>query len=156
MKAELIAHDGEELTLQVKVKITGSLFEAEQAILDACNEVGQLATLHAIKRFDTDGSPIQVGGVKFTSKGTTPKFYETPYGAVEIHRHVYQTSKGGKIYCPLEPNARIIQNATPRFAQQISHKYGNLNAPAVCRDLEENHHRKIAHSYVQAVSDCQC
>ena len=62
MKAELIAHDGEELTLQVKVKITGSLFEAEQAILDACNEVGQLATLHAIKRFDTDGSPIQVGG----------------------------------------------------------------------------------------------
>ena len=153
MKAELIAHDGEELTLQVKVKITGSLFEAEQAILDACNEVGQLASLHAIKRFDTDGSPIQVGGVKFTSKGTTPKFYETPYGAVEIHRHVYQTSKGGKIYCPLEPNARIIQNATPRFAQQISHKYGNLNAPAVCRDLEENHHRKIAHSYVQAVSD---
>ena len=153
MKVELIAHDGEELTLQVKVKITGSLFEAEQAILDACNEVGQLATLHAIKRFDTDGSPIQVGGVKFTSKGTTPKFYETPYGAVEIHRHVYQTSKGGKIYCPLEPNARIIQNATPRFAQQISHKYGNLNAPAVCRDLEENHHRKIAHSYVQAVSD---
>jgi hypothetical protein len=81
--------------------------------LDACNEVGQLATLHAIKRFDTDGSPIQVGGVKFTSKGTTPKFYETPYGAVEIHRHVYQTSKGGK---------------------------RNLNAPAVCRDLEENHH----------------
>ena len=153
MKAELIAHDGEELTLQVKVKITGSLFEAEQAILDACNEVGQLATLHAIKRFDTDGSPIQIGGVKFTSKGTTPKFYETPYGAVEIHRHVYQTSKGGKIYCPLEPNARIIQNATPRFAQQISHKYANLNAPAVCRDLEANHHRKIAHSYVQAVSD---
>jgi hypothetical protein len=82
MKAELIAHDGEELTIQIKVKITGSLFEAEHTILDACNEVGQLATLHVMNRFDTDGSPIQVGGVKFTSKGTTPKFYETPYGAV--------------------------------------------------------------------------
>ncbi|SJM95698.1 conserved hypothetical protein [Crenothrix polyspora] len=153
MKAELIAHDGEELTIQIKIKITGSLFEAEHTILDACNEVGQLATLHAMNRFDTDGSPIQIGGVKFTSKGTTPKFYETPYGAVEVSRFVYQTSKGGKIYCPLELNARIIQNATPRFAQQISHKYANLNAPAVCRDLVENHHRKIAHSYVQDVSD---
>ena len=153
MKAELIAHDGEELTIQVKVKITGSLFEAEHAILDACNEVGQLATLHALKRFDTDGSPIQVGGIKFTAKGTTPKYYETPYGAVEVSRFVYQTSQGGKVYCPLEHNARIIQNATPRFAQQISYKYTNLNAPAVCHDLEENHHRKIAHSYVQAVSD---
>jgi len=28
-----------------------------------------------------------------------------------------------------------------------------MNAPAVCRDLEENHHRKIAHSYLQDVSD---
>ena len=62
MKAELIAHDGTELTIQVKVNITGSLFEAERTILDACNEVGQLATLHAIKRCDTDGSPIQVAG----------------------------------------------------------------------------------------------
>jgi len=153
MKAERIAHDGEELTIQVKVKITGSLFEAEHTILDACNEVGQLATLHALKRFDTDGSPIRVGDIRFTAKGTTPKYYETPYGAVEVPRFVYQTSQGGKVYCPLEHNARIIQNATPRFAQQISHKYANLNAPAVCRDLEENHHRKIAHSYVQAVSD---
>jgi hypothetical protein len=153
MKAELIAHDGVELTIQVKVKITGSLFEAERTILDACNEVGQLATLQALKKFDTDGSPIQVAGIKLTSKGLTPKYYETPYGSVEVARFVYQSSQGGQIYCPLEFNARIIQNATPRFAQQISHKYANLNAPAVCRDLEENHHRKIAHSYVQAVSD---
>jgi hypothetical protein len=27
-----------------------------------------------------------------------------------------------------------------------------MNAPAVCRDLEENHHRTIAHSYLQDVS----
>jgi hypothetical protein len=44
MKAELIAHDGEELTIQIKVKITGSLFETEHLILDACNQVGQLAS----------------------------------------------------------------------------------------------------------------
>ena len=28
-----------------------------------------------------------------------------------------------------------------------------MNAPVVCRDLEENHHRKIAHSYLQDVSE---
>ncbi|SMG65185.1 hypothetical protein BMETH_313718532, partial [methanotrophic bacterial endosymbiont of Bathymodiolus sp.] len=27
------------------------------------------------------------------------------------------------------------------------------NAPSVCEDLNENHHRKIAHSYLQDVSD---
>jgi hypothetical protein len=153
MKAEIIAHDGEELTIQVKVKMTGSLLEVEGVILDACNEVGKLSTSQAIKKFDTDGGPIQVAGVKFTSKGATPKLYETPYGTVEVPRHVYQTSKGGKTYCPLEQDARIIRSATPRFAQQISHKYAHLNAPAVCRDLEDNHHRKIAHSYVQDVAD---
>ena len=66
---------------------------------------------------------------------------------------MYQSSKGGKIYCPLETNAQIIRGATPKFAQQISHKYANMNAPAVCQDLNENHHRTIAHSYLQDVSD---
>ncbi|MDP2426821.1 MAG: ISKra4 family transposase, partial [Methylobacter sp.] len=29
-----------------------------------------------------------------------------------------------------------------------------MNAPSVCQDLADNHHRKIAHSYLQDVSDC--
>ena len=68
-------------------------------------------------------------------------------------RYVYQTSKGGRIYCPLEHHARIIRGATPKFAQQLAHKYANMNAPAVCQDLEDNHHRSITHSYLQDVSD---
>jgi len=72
---------------------------------------------------------------------------------VEVPRYVYQTAKAGKTYCPLEQNARIIRSAPPRFAQQLSHKYANRNAPAVCADLEDNPHRKIAHSYLQEVAD---
>jgi len=151
--ARITQIDGDELTIEVKVKITDTLLESEQAILDACNEVGNTATGYAIKKFDTDGSPIQVGSVKFTARDLTPKIYETPYGEVEVSRYVYQSSKGGRIYCPLEHNARIIRNATPRFAQQITHKYATMNAPTVCRDLADNHHRKISHSYVQAVTD---
>ncbi len=32
------------------------------------NEVGKLATSQAIKKFDTDGSPIQIAGVKCKAK----------------------------------------------------------------------------------------
>ena len=49
-----------------------------------------------MKRFDTDGSAILIGGMKWTSKGEEPKYYQTPYGEVEVLRHVYQTSAGGK------------------------------------------------------------
>ena len=151
--AKVVANKGNELTLQVTVKISGSLMEMENAILDGCNEMGSLATAEALQKFDTDGSPIKLGEVKMTVRDKTNKTYQTPYGGVLIQRNVYQSSKGGKIYCPLENNAQIIRGATPKFAQQISHKYVNLNAPAVCRDLNENHHRKIAHSYLQDVSD---
>lgn len=142
-----------ELTIEVKITLTGSMFESEQMILQACNQVGQLATTESLKRFDADGSPIKIGNQKYTSRDVVAKIYETPYGEIEVERHVYQTSKGGKIFCPLEHSAKIIQSATPRFAKQISHKYANMNAPSVCRDLSENHGRKIAHSYVQKVSN---
>jgi len=151
--ATIVASEGNELTLQVTVTLTGSLMEMENTILDGCNEIGCLATAQALQHFDTDGSPIKLGEVKMTVRDKSNKIYQTPYGGVPIQRYVYQSSKGGKIHCPLENNARIIRGATPKFAQQISHKYANMNAPAVCEDLNENHHRKIAHSYLQDVSD---
>ena len=129
------------------------MFEMENAILNACNEMGSLATIEALKRFDTDGSPIKLGGIKMTSRLKANKLYRTPYGNATLERHVYQTSKGGKIYCPLDDKARIIRGSTPKFAQQLSHKYSNSNATAVCRDLKENLNRVIAHSYLQEVSE---
>ena len=151
--AEIIAYEDKELTIQVKVKLIGSMFEMENEILAACNEVGNLGTTKALERFDTDGSPIKLGEIKMTARTKDNKLYRSPFGNIKLKRYVYQTSKGGKIYCPLDNKARIIRGATPKFAQQISHKYSNMNAPAVCRDLKENHNRVIAHSYLQEVSD---
>jgi len=151
--AEIIARDGNEVTLQVTLKLSGSLLDMENVILDACNEVGCVATAEALEHFDTDGSPIKWGEVKMTARSKDNKTYQTPYGSIQLKRYVYQGSKGGRIYCPLEHNARIIRSATPKFAQQISHKYAVMNAPSVCLDLEANHHRKIAHSYLQDVGD---
>ncbi len=151
--AEIISRNANELTIQVTVKLSGSLLDMENAILDGCNEMGCLATTEALQKFDTDGSPLKLADTKLTARAKDNKTYQTPYGSVQLERYVYQSPRGGKIYCPLERNARIIRGATPKFAQQIANKYANMNAPAVCQDLEDNHHRRIAHSYVQDVSD---
>jgi hypothetical protein len=42
--AEIIARNGNDLTIQVTLKLSGSLLEMENTILDGCNEIGCLAT----------------------------------------------------------------------------------------------------------------
>jgi hypothetical protein len=151
--AEVISKSGQELTVAVTVRLTGSLLEMEAAIQEATNAVGCCITEEALQRFDTDGSPIRVGPLKLTARGRDPKPYQTPYGVVEVERYVYQTARGGRIYCPLEQQARIVRGATPLFASQLSHKYAQLNARAVQTDLEQNHARKVATSYIQNVAE---
>ena len=118
----------------------------EGAIQEASNAVGRCATEEALKRFDTDGSPMRVGAVKLTARGRDAKDYQSPYGVVRLERYVYQSSRGGRIYCPLEHRGRIIRGATPRFASQLSHKYAQLNVRALQSDLEKNHGRQVATS----------
>ena len=150
--AKVVSRSGNEVTMEVTVRLQGSLLDMEAAIREAANALGCCATEEALKRFDTDGSPIRVGALKLTARGRDPKQYQTPYGGVEIERYVYQTSRGGRIYCPLEQHARIIRGATPLFASQISHKYAQLNARAVQTDLAHNHGREVATSYIQHVA----
>lgn len=141
------------MTLEVTVRLNDSMLDSEQAILSSLNEAGSLATGEALKRFDTDGSRLEMGGEKWFSKGEVAKLYQTPYGEVEIGRQVYQRSTGGKTFCPLEREARIVVTSTPRFAQVISHKFANGSSIQVQRDLEDNHGRKVARSYLQRVAD---
>lgn len=151
--ATVVKRSGEEVTVEVTVRLSGSLLEMEAAVQEASNAVGRCATEEALKRFDADGSPIRIGEIKLTARGRDPKAYQTPYGEVEIERYVYQSSRGGRIYCPLEQGARIVRGATPRFASQLSHKYAQLNVRAVQADLEQNHGRTVAASYIQNVAE---
>ncbi len=75
------------------------------------------------------------------------------FGEVVVERHVYQRSGGGKTYCPMEREGRIIITSTPLFAQQVSSKFAYGSARAVQRDLGENHRRPVAVSYIQRVSE---
>jgi len=153
MSAHIISSEKESVTMQVTIEITNSMLKSEEGILEAVNEVGNLASQEMLKSFDTDGSPIIIGASKWTSKGQEVKAYQTPYGKIEIVRHVYQSSKGGKTYCPLEPNARLVVTSTPRFAKMVSDKYACLASTQVQRDLADNHGRKVARSDLQNLSE---
>lgn len=153
MTATVTSVHGDEVILEVRIKLTGSILEMEETILASLNEAGDLATGKALERFDSDGDPIELGGEKWTSKGRLPKTYQTPYGNVEVCRHVYQRSAGGVTFCPLERNARIVITSTPRFAKMVSHKYANGASPAVRRDLLENHGRDCPRSFLQNLAD---
>jgi hypothetical protein len=68
MAASVVSMDRDVVTLEVKIKLSGSMLEAEERILEALNEAGCLATGKALERFDADGSRIELGGVKWSSK----------------------------------------------------------------------------------------
>src|SRR3954467_6067015 len=149
MTAAIIERQENSVTVQVTIPLSRSMLDTEEAIQQALNQAGVLATAEALKQFDTDGSPLLFGSARFTTKGPEPKTYQTPYGCATVARHVYQTGEGGTTFCPLERDARVILTSTPRFAMQISNKYGEGPAARVVRDLGENHGRSASLALVQ-------
>ena len=153
MAAAVVRRTDTGFTVTVDVPYKGSMLDAEEAVLQAVNEAGVAATEEALRRFDADGDPIRLGPAKFTSMGKVCKEYQTPYGVAAVERHVYQGSKGGKTYCPLDQNARVVVSSTPRFAKLIAHKYAEFGAGRVLEGLAVNHGRKVAKAFVQDVAD---
>ena len=153
MPAAIIARTEATFTIQFEIPYGSSMLDSEEAIQQRLNEAGVLATTEALQRFDADGSPIQVGDTKLTSKGKLKKEYQTPYGVAPVERHVYQSSRGGKTYCPLDSHARIVVSSTPKFAKMVAHKYAEFGSARVIKDLAENHGRKVARCFVQDVTD---
>jgi hypothetical protein len=149
MSAKIIEREETSVTIQITVPLTRSMLDTEEAIQQVLNQAGLLATGEALKQFDTDGSPLVLGSTRWTSKGLEPKTYQAPYGEAVVERHVYQTGEGGVTFCPLERDARIILTSTPRFAKQLSNKYGEMPAPRVLNDLAANHGRAVSLSLVQ-------
>jgi hypothetical protein len=153
MSAQLLSIEGSQVKIEVTIDLSRSMLTSEENIQQTLNETGCIATAAALKYLDTDGSAINIAGEVMRTKGEQPKAYQTPYGEVVVERHVYQRSGGGKTYCPLEREARIIMTSTPLFAKQVSSKLAYGSAREVQRDLGENHRRPVAVSYIQRVSE---
>jgi len=153
MPATLIEHRDKTLTIQFTVSLTGQMLADEQALQHSLNAAGQIAMAPMLKQFDTHGESIRVHGVKHTVKNYAPQTYETPYGPVQVERHTYQTSHGGRAYVPLEQDARMVLNSTPRYAQIVSGKYARLGADSIRDDLLECNGREISRNYAKKLSD---
>lgn len=153
MSAELLSEDDSQLVIQVTIPKSRDFLQCEDQIQDALNDVGRLATAKCLEDFDTDGSPIIMGGEKLTAKRTkVVKKYESPYGLAPVPRFAYQNSQGGKVHIPLEYNARIVAGSTPRFAKMVSFKYSQTNSAVAKSDLAQTLNRKVSRCYIQDVS----
>ena len=157
MEPKVQHHEDGTLTITITLPPASdrlSMLAQEERLMEAVNAVGRAGARHLLSGFDAQGAPLHHSGRKWTSKGRIAKYYETPWGEVLIERHLYQHSGGGVTLCPLEGRARIFGGtATPHLARSLAHKYANSNARAVVRDLEENHARHLAPSYVAAVAE---
>jgi len=153
MPAKLIDQTDRKLTIQFTVELTGQMLTDEQSLQESLNEAGQVAMEPMIKQFDTHGEPIRVNGIKHTVKDYALQTYETPYGPVQVQRHTYQTSKGGRAYVPLEEDSRMVLNSTPRYAQIVSGKYARFGADSIREDLLECNGRDISRNYAKKLSD---
>ena len=140
------------IRITIEVDFGRSMLDTENQIQDALNEAGQVLTAGALEHLDTDGTPIRIGSLQLSSKGKVAKDYETPYGKVTVDRHVYQSSDGGKVFCPLDYEARIVGSSTPRFANIVSYKFANTSVSGVAQDLLVGNRRQISNDFVHETS----
>jgi len=154
MTTQLISSKENQTQILITVQHGKSMLAFEEQLQNELNSAGQLAAARQLEYLDTDGSPIQQGEVRFTSKKKKePKIYESQWGPVRVERYVYQSSKGGKIVCPLDQSARIVVNSTPAFARMVSWKYANMAAPQVEEDLLQNHGRSSSRTTLRDLAD---
>lgn len=153
MSVAILEQTEDYVVLAVKIPFRETMLETEASIQTLLNEAGTVASGEALALYDTDGEPLAIEGRLWTSKGQLPKTYQTPYGAIEVCRHVYQSSAGGVTYCPLEVDSRIIVTSTPRFAKMIAHKYAEMSGGKVIEDLSENHGRAMPLAFVQILAE---
>lgn len=154
MSAIIISRSEKTFKVELEIPYCNSMLEGEEGVLKSLNNAGALATKEILQQFDSDGSNIEICGITFYPHGEREeKAFQTPYGQVAVERYVYQSSKGGKRFVPLDQDARIVGTSTPKFAKMVSSKYACDGAPGVQRDLMENHNRPVALSFIKNVSD---
>lgn len=153
MAATNIRRENGEFVIELRVPVSSNFLDFEKQVQDELTKAGRALTGRGLAEFDADGSPIFIGNTKYTAKRKpVVKKYETPFGSVKVPRFAYQSSAGGTTHVPLEHNARIIGNSTPRFAKLVSSKYSHNNAATVRQDLLETLHRKVSRCYIQDIS----
>lgn len=129
-----------------------SLVQFEEALQRAANQACLPAMEHGLCAFDTEGEPILVQRVVYTSKGRIEKTFRTKFGDVTVSRHVYQTSEGGKTVVPMEERGRIVMDFTPGLAALVTSQYAEKTGASVERGLMESNQIKISDTLIREVA----
>src|SRR3954470_16192600 len=104
MNATITARTPTSFTLQIEVPYNDSMLDFEETLQERLNDAGVVATAEGLQQFDTDGAPIVVGPVKFTTKGQVEKDYQTPYCSVTAKKSGWQIRAGRS--CCMEPGGK--------------------------------------------------
>jgi hypothetical protein len=78
MAAQIVASSPEGLTVQITVPFGHSMLDFETRLQQGLNQAGNLATAEQLRRFDTDGSPIQFGATPSTARDGSPRSTRRP------------------------------------------------------------------------------
>ena len=132
-------------------ELKGSFLEKEERIQEMLNEIGGEVSKELLKTYDTTGVPIELDGVKYTSKGQEKKKYETLYKTIEVERHVYQHSGGGATYIPLEVGIGFYGSSSPLLCKIVSMKYAFVSAGFVRDEMLISHKRLISNTLIQHI-----
>jgi uncharacterized protein (DUF2126 family) len=65
---KLCSVENDSVVIELRVALSGSMREAQERIQATLNEAGVMLSRKALKRFDTDGSPIRTGAIKWSTK----------------------------------------------------------------------------------------
>lgn len=130
----------------------GCALQAERTIQRHVNSLGCLMLQAALQHLDTEGEPIFIGKVRYTSKGRQSETYQSSFGEFAQLRHVYQGPQGGATVVPFEDRARMVRNATPLWASALAAKFAESPAQVVAADLRFHHAREVSAGAIAQVA----
>ncbi len=73
MTAKLISVEGTKVKIEITIELSESMLDSEKKIQEGLNEAGCIATKEALRKQDTDGTPITIGDKIWRTKGEKQK-----------------------------------------------------------------------------------
>ena len=153
MNATIIARTTTSFTLQLEIPYNGSMLDFEETLQDRLNEAGVVATAEGLQQFDTDGSPITVGPVKFTSKGQVGEGLPDPLRRRHRRPPRLPESRGRPDLLPARPGRPHRRQLHPPLRQGRLAQIRRVQLPRVQVDLGMNHGREVSRCLIQDIAD---
>lgn len=132
----------------------GSFYAGEVQVRDVLQAIGQALTRELLQAKEVAPPRVEYEGQRYYRKAATPGVYQTPYGAVVVERHLYQSSAGGATICPLEQACQLrFGSATPRLAELASFKLASQTAREVEEDFARCQGLTLSDTYLRELGE---